>query len=84
MDTGEFGRDADEVLNSILNTEISPELVPSTEDDEPAQSTEAKVGPYELQDFHLYYLLRFGYRPSRVVFMAATPGPTLPPGGGPT
>jgi NAD+ synthase (glutamine-hydrolysing) len=73
VETGEFGSDADAVLRSILTTEISPELVPGTDgsSDEPAQSSEAKVGPYELQDFHLYYTLRFGYRPSRVAFMAA-------------
>ncbi|WP_068268744.1 NAD(+) synthase [Aldersonia kunmingensis] len=72
VETGEFGAEADAVLRSILTTEISPELVPSTDGngDEPAQSSEAKVGPYELQDFHLYYLLRFGYRPSRIAFMA--------------
>ncbi|MCX5046608.1 NAD(+) synthase [Aldersonia sp. NBC_00410] len=72
VETGEFGSDADAVLRSILTTEISPELVPSSDGngDEPAQSSEAKVGPYELQDFHLYYLLRFGYRPSRIAFMA--------------
>ena len=50
-------------------TPISPELVPGA-GDKPAQSSEAVVGPYELQDFHLYYVSRFGYRPSKVAFLA--------------
>jgi NAD+ synthase (glutamine-hydrolysing) len=51
---------------------ISPELVPpgSGSNGEPAQESEAVVGPYELQDFHLYYLLRFGYLPQKVAFLA--------------
>ncbi|RBO87767.1 NAD(+) synthase [Nocardia puris] len=67
-----FGAAASEVLESILRTEISPELVPSDDQDSegPGQSSEAVVGPYELQDFHLYYLLRFGYRPSRIAYLA--------------
>ncbi|WP_433577075.1 NAD(+) synthase [Nocardia brasiliensis] len=74
--TGEFGPAAGEVLGSILRTEISPELVPGTGAPHagagaaPSQSSEATVGPYELQDFHLYYLLRFGYRPSRIAYLA--------------
>ncbi|WP_280255385.1 NAD(+) synthase [Nocardia wallacei] len=76
VDTGELGPAADEVLTSILATEISPELVPSdnaaAEGDsaQPGQSSEAAVGPYELQDFHLYFLLRFGYLPSRIAYLA--------------
>ncbi|WP_373283755.1 NAD(+) synthase [Nocardia tenerifensis] len=74
VETAQFGQAADEVLASILRTEISPELVPDTgsgtEAAAPSQSSEATVGPYELQDFHLYYLLRFGYRPSRVAYLA--------------
>ncbi|ASF11226.1 glutamine-dependent NAD(+) synthetase [Nocardia brasiliensis NBRC 14402] len=76
VDTGEFGPAAGEVLGSILRTEISPELVPGTgaphtgDSAAPSQSSEATVGPYELQDFHLYYLLRFGYRPSRIAYLA--------------
>ncbi|WP_054812325.1 NAD(+) synthase [Nocardia arizonensis] len=70
-DTGQFGPEAAEVLKSILLTEISPELIPTADDDSgPGQSSQATVGPYELQDFHLYYLLRFGYNPSRIAFMA--------------
>jgi NAD+ synthase (glutamine-hydrolysing) len=64
--------DANETLLSILGTEISPELVPHAEgdSDQPAQSSEAVIGPYELQDFNLYYLARFGYRPSKVAYLA--------------
>jgi NAD+ synthase (glutamine-hydrolysing) len=56
-------------LNAILNTEISPELVP-VQEGEKLQSTEAAVGPYELQDFNLYYTLRLGFRPSKILFLA--------------
>ncbi|MET8873030.1 NAD(+) synthase [Nocardia sp. NPDC004604] len=70
VDTDQFGDEAGKVLSSILQTEISPELVPSDDTTAPGQSSEATVGPYELQDFHLYYLLRFGYRPSRVAYLA--------------
>ncbi|MFI6776653.1 NAD(+) synthase [Nocardia sp. NPDC050412] len=70
VDTHQFGAEASRVLSSILQTEISPELVPSHDSTTPGQSSEATVGPYELQDFHLYYLLRFGYRPSRVAYLA--------------
>ncbi len=59
-------------LLSILGTEISPELVPHAGDerDKPAQSTGAKIGPYSLQDFNLYYLSRYGLRPSKVAFLS--------------
>ncbi|MGN6806437.1 MAG: NAD(+) synthase, partial [Trinickia sp.] len=60
-----------EVLRDVLETDISPELIPPGEDGT-IQLTEAAVGPYELQDFNLYYLLRFGYRPSKVAFLAWT------------
>ncbi|WP_207456423.1 NAD(+) synthase [Azospirillum sp. SYSU D00513] len=56
-------------LGAILNTEISPELVPAGADAQ-IQSTEAKVGPYELQDFTLFYTLRYGFRPSKIAFLA--------------
>jgi NAD+ synthase (glutamine-hydrolysing) len=72
VDTGLFDDGANEVLNSVLETEISPELVPpdAEDGDGPGQSSESTVGPYELQDFFLYYILRFGYRPSKVAFLA--------------
>jgi NAD+ synthase (glutamine-hydrolysing) len=66
-----FGEPANEVLTSVLETAISPELVPGGEEgDGPHQDSEQTVGPYELQDFFLYYILRFGYRPSKVAFLA--------------
>ncbi len=69
---GQFSAEANLTLQSILDTEISPELVPSTAGDqgEPAQSTEAKIGPYALQDFNLYYITRYGFRPSKVAFLS--------------
>jgi NAD+ synthase (glutamine-hydrolysing) len=69
-----FCGDANRVLQSIVDTEISPELVPAsadaTGDRQPAQKTEEIIGPYELQDFNLYYLTRYGFRPSKVAFLS--------------
>jgi NAD+ synthase (glutamine-hydrolysing) len=62
----QFEDDVSETLGRILDTEISPELVPGEE----LQSTESKVGPYALQDFALFYVLRYGMRPSKIAFMA--------------
>ncbi|MBS3887526.1 MAG: NAD(+) synthase [Dethiobacter sp.] len=60
-----------EVLLAILATEISPELVPGKNNgSQPAQLTEDFIGPYELQDFNIYYTTRLGYRPSKVAFLA--------------
>src|SRR3984885_739845 len=56
-------------LEAILATEISPELVPVAEGETP-QSTEAKIGPYALQDFTLFHILRYGFVPSKIAFMA--------------
>ncbi|TDH60634.1 NAD(+) synthase [Dankookia rubra] len=67
--SGQFSAEVGETLVAILDTEISPELVPATEG-QAIQSTEAKVGPYALQDFHLYYTLRYGFRPSKIAFLA--------------
>jgi NAD+ synthase (glutamine-hydrolysing) len=67
--SGQFVPEVGETLDAILNTEISPELVPVGAGEAP-QSTEAKIGPYALQDFNLYYTLRFGFRPSKIAFMA--------------
>ena len=77
VETGELP-EANDVLRDILATEISPELVPAgIEGDRgaggsegPAQRTEEIVGPYELQDFHLYFVSRYGFRPSKVAFLA--------------
>jgi NAD+ synthase (glutamine-hydrolysing) len=65
----QFDENASAILQSILDTEISPELVPGNED-AAMQSTESKVGPYELQDFNLYYITRYGFRPSKVAFLS--------------
>ena len=67
-----FGKDASNVLDRILDTEISPELVPASDEnnDRPAQRTEDYIGPYELQDFNLYYISRFSLKPSKVAFLA--------------
>jgi NAD+ synthase (glutamine-hydrolysing) len=72
IDTRQFSDDASQVLSSILETKISPELVPTSdpEGDEPEQDSEQAVGPYELQDFFLYYILRFGYSPPKVAYLA--------------
>ena len=65
----QFDDAVNEVLQSVLETEITPELIPTGEDEE-IQSSEAKVGPYVLQDFSLFQVLRFGFRPSKVAFLA--------------
>jgi NAD+ synthase (glutamine-hydrolysing) len=68
--TNQFDAGASATLLSILDTEISPELVPADANEGALQSTQSKVGPYELQDFHLYYITRYGLRPSKVAFLA--------------
>jgi NAD+ synthase (glutamine-hydrolysing) len=65
----QFDEEVAEVLTDILGTEITPELVPTGEDEE-VQSTEAKIGPYNLQDFSLFQVLRYGFRPSKIAFLA--------------
>ncbi len=67
--TDQLDRATDAVLEAILAQEISPELVPVGEDGE-VQSTEQKIGPYELNDFFLHHVVRFGQRPSKVAFLA--------------
>ncbi|TFW28027.1 NAD(+) synthase [Massilia horti] len=71
-ETGQINGGGAQVLLNILDTEISPELVPGKAGDsgKPAQSTESVIGPYELQDFTLYYTLRYGFTPSKVAFLA--------------
>lgn len=74
--SGQFDAPTNAVLQAILDTEISPELVPAAaggagvEAPGGLQSTEAKIGPYELQDFNTYYVTRYGLRPSKVAFLA--------------
>jgi NAD+ synthase (glutamine-hydrolysing) len=67
--TKRFADDVLQTLDAILATEISPELVPVAEGEIP-QSTEAKIGPYALQDFTLFHILRYGFTPSKIAFMA--------------
>ena len=59
-----------ETLMDIIDTPISPELLPANENGEIEQKTEDLVGPYELHDFFLYYFLRFGFRPSKIFYLA--------------
>lgn len=66
--TDQFDRDTDAVLDAILHTEISPELVPADADGR-MQSTEDRVGPYALNDFFLHHIVRYGQRPSKVAFL---------------
>ena len=61
--SGQFDDAVSKALTRVLTTDISPELKPN-------QKTEDVIGPYELQDFHLYYTLRFGYTPAKVAFLA--------------
>jgi NAD+ synthase (glutamine-hydrolysing) len=67
--TRQFDDEVASTLGAILAAEISPELIPAKTGETP-QSTEAAVGPYELQDFNLYYTLRLGFRPSKIAFLA--------------
>ncbi|HJV50072.1 MAG TPA: NAD(+) synthase [Noviherbaspirillum sp.] len=69
-ETGQIGESGADVLLSILDTDISPELVPGKDSNAPGQKTESIIGPYELQDFNLYYTLRYGFSPSKVAFLA--------------
>jgi NAD+ synthase (glutamine-hydrolysing) len=63
-ESDELGADVKRALRRVLETEISPELIPGK------HSTESAVGPYELQDFNLYHVLRFGYAPTKIAFLA--------------
>ncbi|WP_225421214.1 NAD(+) synthase [Sphingomonas parva] len=67
--TGQFDDETNRILDAILQTKISPELIPAGEDQE-MQSTEDKIGPYELHDFFLFHILRAGQAPSKVAFLA--------------
>ena len=67
--SSQFDDAADDVLTDVLDTEITPELVPAGADDR-VQRSEDKVGPYPLQDFTLFHVLRYGFRPSKIAFLA--------------
>ena len=69
IQTGQFDARANAVLEAILATRISPELVPQGEEEE-LQSTEDRIGPYELHDFFLFHTMRYGLPPSKVAFLA--------------
>ncbi|MDR3706343.1 MAG: NAD(+) synthase [Paludibacteraceae bacterium] len=61
---------AKHILLDVIDTPVSPELLPADENGDIAQKTEDVVGPYELHDFYLYYMLRYGFRPSKIYFLA--------------
>jgi NAD+ synthase (glutamine-hydrolysing) len=65
----QFDVKTSDTLLDILDTEISPELIPGNNGEKPAQITEAVIGPYELQDFNNFYITRLGYLPTKVAFM---------------
>ncbi len=69
ISTGQFDDETDAVLLDVVGQEITPELIPAREDQLP-QSTEQSVGPYSLQDFTLFHVLRYGYAPSKIAFLA--------------
>ncbi len=68
----DLGRATVGALDDVLATGVSPELVPASgiQSEEPTQLSEDVIGPYELQDFFLYHVLRFGYRPTKVAYLA--------------
>ncbi|MBO0845130.1 MAG: NAD(+) synthase [Nocardioides sp.] len=69
IDSEQLDAAANEVLTAILDQEITPELIPTVEGQK-AQATEDTVGPYALQDFTLYHVLRRGFRPTKIAFLA--------------
>jgi NAD+ synthase (glutamine-hydrolysing) len=69
IQSGDFDGDTNATLDRVLNTIISPELVPAGADGV-MQSTEDRIGPYDLHDFALYYITRYGLKPSKVAFLA--------------
>ncbi|MBN3757773.1 NAD(+) synthase [Paraburkholderia sp. Tr-20389] len=69
-ETGAVGKSGSDTLLNVLATEISPELVPAKSTGAIEQKTESFIGPYELQDFNLFYILRYGFAPSKVAFLA--------------
>lgn len=68
--TNQFSKNVSEVLIDVLETEISPELIPGNKKGQHVQKTEDTIGPYELQDFNNFYITRFGYLPTKVAFLA--------------
>ena len=66
-----FGERLREILQDVIDTPVSPELLPTDEDGNIAQITEDKVGPYELHDFFMYYYLRYGFTREKIAYMAS-------------
>ena len=69
-ESGRLGEAGAAVLLDVLGTDVSPELVPGGDEGKPTQKSEDTIGPYELQDFNLYYTLRYGFAPTKVAFLA--------------
>lgn len=69
ISSGQFDDEVGAILQSVLDTEITPELIPVA-DGEQVQSSQATVGPYPLQDFTLFQVLRYGFRPAKIAFLA--------------
>ena len=63
---------SEKILTDILDTPVSPELLPYDKNGDIVQKTEDIVGPYELHDFFLYYFVRFGFTPEKILFLATT------------
>ena len=71
-DSGRAGEAGSTVLRDVLDTVVSPELVPGEDADAtPSQSTEDRLGPYALHDFFLFNIVRYGYSPAKVAFLAS-------------
>lgn len=66
-----FGERLREILMDVIDTPVSPELLPTDDEGNIAQITEDKVGPYELHDFFLYYFLRYGFTREKIAYMAS-------------
>lgn len=69
-ENGNIDENSKAILEDVLDTPVSPELLPPTDDGEIKQITEDIVGPYELHDFFLYYVVRFGFEPKKILFLA--------------
>jgi len=65
-----FGGETAEILRDIIDTPVSPELLPTDENGDIAQKTEDKVGPYELHDFFIFYTMRYGFTREKIQYMA--------------
>lgn len=68
----QLDKTSERILEDVLNTPVSPELLPADENGDIAQKTEDIVGPYELHDFFLYYFVRFGFSPEKIQYLANT------------